>query len=204
MTRPDFRAVASVRLAEDTGHSPAVTNFLTDGPSRMMVRELEIDQIEPHPQRRNRMFDAEEFEQLAHSIRIHGVQEPLLVRPLASNSFQLIAGDRRLRAARSVGLAKVPVVIRELDDETALELVTRGVSRPAARPPQLIGRDAERYGSSREPIVISGADLDLPNRAPIVISGPGADSTDGRTVVGRTRVLPRLRLRGGRVPADGG
>ena len=178
MPRRDFRATASARLAEAADHMQAATNFVTDVPARLTVRELPPGQIELHPDRRARPSTAQDFERLARSIRMHGVLAPLLVRPLASGRFQLIAGERRLRAARSVGLATVPVVIRELDDDTARELVTLGAATRWTRPPQLITRTGEPGGGRREPIVISGADLDLAGRVPTVVSGPGASWID--------------------------
>jgi ParB family transcriptional regulator, chromosome partitioning protein len=67
-------------------------------------------------------FDPEKLEQLAQSIAQHGILEPLLVRPLPTHDYELVAGERRYRAALQLGLAEVPVVIRPLNDEEALQL----------------------------------------------------------------------------------
>lgn len=75
----------------------------------------------PHTQPR-RYFDHQAMEELVESIKQHGILQPLLVRPKGNNKYELVAGERRYRAAISVGLEEVPVVIRELADEEALQL----------------------------------------------------------------------------------
>lgn len=69
-----------------------------------------------------RYFDRQAMEELVESIRQYGILQPLLVRPKANNKYELVAGERRYRAAISVGLEEIPVVIRELGDEEALQL----------------------------------------------------------------------------------
>ncbi|MBI4783614.1 MAG: ParB/RepB/Spo0J family partition protein [Oscillatoriophycideae cyanobacterium NC_groundwater_1537_Pr4_S-0.65um_50_18] len=67
-------------------------------------------------------FDPDKLEQLVRSIAQHGILEPLLVRPLKTNHYELVAGERRYRAALQLGLPEVPVVIRQLNDNEALQL----------------------------------------------------------------------------------
>ena len=67
-------------------------------------------------------FDPDKLEQLVQSIAQHGILEPLLVRPLNTDQYELVAGERRYRAALKLGLPEVPVVIRQLNDEEALQL----------------------------------------------------------------------------------
>jgi ParB family transcriptional regulator, chromosome partitioning protein len=67
-------------------------------------------------------FDPEKLDQLAHSIAQHGILEPLLVRRLNPHGYELVAGERRYRAAVKLGLSEVPVVIRQLTDEEAIQL----------------------------------------------------------------------------------
>ncbi len=69
-----------------------------------------------------RYFDSQKMEQLVLSVREHGILEPLLVRPLREGEYELVAGERRYRAAKEVGLREVPVVSRELTDEDAIQL----------------------------------------------------------------------------------
>ena len=68
------------------------------------------------------IFDADALHELAASIREHGVLQPILVRPLGANRYQLVAGERRWRASREAGLETIPALVEELDDETALEI----------------------------------------------------------------------------------
>jgi len=74
------------------------------------------------PQQPRRYFDPDKLEQLVLSIKEHGILEPLLVRPRPGGEYELVAGERRYRAAQKLGLAEVPVVIRKLTDEEALAL----------------------------------------------------------------------------------
>ncbi|RCJ40060.1 chromosome partitioning protein ParB [Nostoc minutum NIES-26] len=69
-----------------------------------------------------RYFNAQKMEQLKLSIQEHGILEPLLVRPIGKGQYELVAGERRYRAAKELALEKVPVVIRELDDKKAIQV----------------------------------------------------------------------------------
>lgn len=84
--------------------------------------KLKISEIEPNKAQPRKTFDPEKLNELAASISEHGVLQPLLVRPLASGIYQLVAGERRWRAARMAGLSEVPVIIRELNDQEAAEI----------------------------------------------------------------------------------
>ena len=85
-------------------------------------RELPIYKVEPNPEQPRRDFDEEELQALADSISVHGVIQPLTVRELPSGYYQIIAGERRWRAARMANLSEVPVVVIEADDKKAMEL----------------------------------------------------------------------------------
>ena len=67
-------------------------------------------------------FDPEKLQQLTSSVKEHGIIEPLLVRPLQDGEYELVAGERRYRAAQEIGLERVPIVVRELTDSKALQL----------------------------------------------------------------------------------
>jgi ParB family chromosome partitioning protein len=86
------------------------------------VRRLAIDRISSNPGQPRRHFDAEALADLAASIREHGILQPVLVRPRADGHFQLVAGERRWRAARLAGLTEVPAIVEQIDDESALEI----------------------------------------------------------------------------------
>jgi len=83
---------------------------------------LPISQVEPGLNQPRKRFDPEALSDLADSIRIHGIIQPLTVRRLASGYYQIIAGERRWRAAKEAGLMEVPAVIIEADDRKVMEL----------------------------------------------------------------------------------
>jgi ParB family transcriptional regulator, chromosome partitioning protein len=124
LARPDFRAVAARRLSEDRELSPSIISLLSsDHAGRSVgVRVIPIDRIESNPDQPRTIFDPEALKELAGSIREHGVLQPILVRPLGDNRYQLVAGERRWRAARDAGLETIPALVEELDDDTALEI----------------------------------------------------------------------------------
>lgn len=83
--------------------------------------EVDVDSIVPGPMQPRTHFDEASLESLADSIRTHGVVQPLVVRR-RDNGFELIAGERRWRAAKLAGLTRVPVVVKEVPDESLLEI----------------------------------------------------------------------------------
>jgi ParB/RepB/Spo0J family partition protein len=124
LARPDFRAAAARRLSEDRELSPAIVSLLSpEAVGRSVgVRVIPVDRIEPNPDQPRMVFDEEALHELAASIREHGVLQPILVRPLGDNRYQLIAGERRWRASREAGQATIPALVEEIDDDTALEI----------------------------------------------------------------------------------
>jgi ParB family chromosome partitioning protein len=86
------------------------------------ITQVSIDSIQRNPRQPREKFDIEELENLAASIREHGVIQPLIVLPGKNGIYILIAGERRLQAARKAGLKTVPVVIRHATDQQLLEL----------------------------------------------------------------------------------
>ena len=84
--------------------------------------EVEIDHIEPNALQPRTNFDEEQLENLAQSIRSNGVIQPLLIRRLGENRYQLVAGERRWRAAQKAGLQRIPAVVRDIPDDKILEL----------------------------------------------------------------------------------
>lgn len=83
---------------------------------------LKISDIEPNRSQPRHDFDEESLRELADSIAIHGVLQPLLVRPLADGGYQLVAGERRWRASRMAGLTEVPVIVREMTDSEMMQI----------------------------------------------------------------------------------
>jgi ParB family chromosome partitioning protein len=124
LARPDFRAVAARRLSEDRELSPSIISLLSSEHSgrSVGVKSIALDRIEPNPNQPRTNFDAEALTELANSIREHGVLQPILVRPLGENRYQLVAGERRWRASKEAGLATIQALVEEIDDDTALEI----------------------------------------------------------------------------------
>src|SRR5512135_676687 len=90
--------------------------------SEEMVHMVPVGQIQPNPNQPRRQFDATRLEELARSIGENGILEPLLVRRTESGDFELIAGERRLRAAQLAGCSEVPVILKEFKGRQSLEI----------------------------------------------------------------------------------
>ncbi len=86
------------------------------------VREIQVDKIQPNRAQPRKTFDEAALEELAESIRYYGILQPLLVRPLPDGNYELVAGERRLRAAKLAGLHTVPVLIRKYTLEQMTEI----------------------------------------------------------------------------------
>ncbi len=125
MARPDFRATAARRLSEDERElSPGILSLLSSEgqPKPASIKNVPVDKIEPNPDQPRLVMDQDSLEELAASVREHGVLQPVLVRPLAAGRFQLVAGERRWRASMAAGRETIPAMVEEIDDETALEI----------------------------------------------------------------------------------
>src|SRR5918999_824984 len=86
------------------------------------LREIPVDLIDPNPRQPRRSFDETKLAELADSIRARGVLQPVVVRPLAGGRYELVAGERRLRAARIAELELIPAMLRQADDWERLDL----------------------------------------------------------------------------------
>ncbi len=86
------------------------------------LRELAVELIRPNPNQPRTAFDAEQLTALAESIKARGVLQPIVVRPVAGGTYELVAGERRLRASKLADLATIPAVVRDTDDAERLEL----------------------------------------------------------------------------------
>ena len=108
---------------------------LIGGAGDTQLAHLPVEQVHPNPRQPRRRFDHEATAGLADSIRAQGVVQPVVVRPRAEGGFELIAGERRWRAAREAGMPTVPAVIREADDrETLLLGLVENVARENLSP----------------------------------------------------------------------
>lgn len=115
----DFAAA----LAEDANEAELSGSVETAArKSGVKIQELPVGTLVPGKYQPRRHFADEKMKQLVESVKIHGVLQPLLVRPLADGNYEIVAGERRWRAAQEAQLHKLPVVIKEIDDRTALEI----------------------------------------------------------------------------------
>ena len=147
-------------------------------PVGVELLELPVDAIHPNPRQPRRRFEAEAASGLTESVRRQGVIQPLLVRPRAAGGYELVAGERRWRAAREAGQATVPAVVREADDrETLLLGLIENVAREQLTPVEearayavlidefslSLGDVAERVGRSKPSVSNRIRLLDLPD-----------------------------------------
>ena len=132
--------------------------YLEPEPRSGEVQRLPVNVIIPNPVQPRRVFKEGELEELAVSIRDNGLLQPLVVRPApaATGSYELIVGERRLRAVRSLGWADVAVIVRDVSDETLLVLaLVENLQREALNPLE----EAEGYALLSEKYGLSQSDI---------------------------------------------
>ena len=127
--------------------------------SMVPTNTLSINEIIPNKDQPRKTFDEGALQELADSIIQHGVLQPLLVRPLPSGGYQLVAGERRWRASRIAGLKEVPVVVRELSDVETMEIaIIENLQREDLNPiEEAEGLQAliDRCGFTQEDVAVS-------------------------------------------------
>jgi ParB family chromosome partitioning protein len=98
-------------------------------------RRIPIEFVARNPRNPRRTFDEAELQDLASSIRQHGIVQPVVVRTIADERYEIIAGERRWRAAQLAGFTDIPVIVRDVDDRTALEIaIVENVQRSDLNP----------------------------------------------------------------------
>jgi ParB family chromosome partitioning protein len=160
-------------------------------------REVSIDRVHANSRQPRREFDEHSLAELADSIRTQGILQPLLVRPIGDDQYEIVAGERRFRAAQRAGLREVPVVVRELTDTESLEIaLVENIQRDDLSPldeatayQRLIDEFghtqdavAERVGKSRPAVANALRLLRLPDAVKQELSR-------GRLTAGHARVL---------------
>ncbi|MDX1419833.1 MAG: ParB/RepB/Spo0J family partition protein [Rubricoccaceae bacterium] len=161
------------------------------------VADVEVDAVRPNPYQPRKDFSDDALDELAASIRQLGIIQPLTVRALGNGRFELISGERRLRAARRAGLKKVPAFVREADTETMLEMaLVENVQREDLNPIEValgyqrlieeVGLTqeevAEKVGKNRTTVTNALRLLRLPARIQ-------ASLRDGSITAGHARAL---------------
>lgn len=93
-----------------------------DRDARATGTEIEVSRISTNPYQPRGQFDDKKMQELVESVRVHGVLQPVVVRTRSDGNYELVAGERRLRAARAAGLSRIPAVVRELTDEQVIQV----------------------------------------------------------------------------------
>ena len=165
---------------------------------RAELREVAVELIAPNPSQPRRRFDEEALEALADSLRERGVLQPVLVRPRAGGRYELVAGERRLRAAKVAGIEAIPAMVRDTDDWERLDLaLAENMAREdlnavdAARACALLvddlgltkGEVGRRVGRSRVSISNLIRLLDLPEETLEMIEAGALSEGHGRALL---------------------
>ena len=155
------------------------------------LREIDIDRILPNSHQPRKNFDEASLNELADSIREHGVVQPIVVRALEDGFFQLVAGERRWRAAQRAGLLRIPAVIREASEHASLEIaLIENLQREDLNPieeAQAYERLITEFGMTQEEVarrvgktvVARKSAYDRARESPLVSIGPQCDTRFG-------------------------
>jgi ParB family transcriptional regulator, chromosome partitioning protein len=188
----------------------------TDAPGAAQLRELALDTIRPNAGQPRRRFDEEKLQALAESVGDRGVIQPVIVRPKAGGTFELVAGERRWRAAKLAGLEKMPALVQDHDDATTLEVaLVENMARQDLNPVEearAVAGLVEELGLTREAVgrkvgrsrvAISNLLrlLDLPDEALDLLEDGTLSEGHGRAILLAEDQTDRRRL--ARAAADG-
>ena len=199
------------------GRGLAAILSTTQSELEVELRELPIELIAPNPDQPRRVFEEEALVALSESLKERGVLQPVLVRPVPGGTYELIAGERRWRAARLAGLATIPALVRPDDDAASLELaLIENMAREDLNPLEEaracaalveelgLTRDevGRRVGRSRVAVSNLLRLLDLPDDALVLIEDGSLSEGHGRALlmapdhVARRRLARRAAARG--------
>ncbi|MBP3747704.1 MAG: ParB/RepB/Spo0J family partition protein [Ruminococcus sp.] len=175
------------------------TLFLDNTNDVQVKKTLRTTEIEPNRNQPRKNFSEEAISALADSIREHGMLQPILVRPISSGGYQIVAGERRWRAARMLGLDEVPVNIRELSDAETMQIaIIENLQRENLNPieeaagyNELIekygmtqDKVAKMVGRSRSAVANSVRLLSLPERVVKMLENGEISAGHGRALLG--------------------
>src|SRR3989338_3887025 len=203
MSKPTLGKGLSALLSENVGPKTLEENYA--GPAYDMT----IDDLLPGAFQPRRDFDDEELNNLIQSVREKGIIQPLLVRATPDGRYEIIAGERRWRAAKVVGLRQVPVIIRNCNDDEALECaLIENIQRDDLNPMEeaegyqrLIDQFsysqeqvASRLGKSRSYIANLLRLISLPQEIKEMVRSKKLSASHARTLVGATEAVEKARL----------
>ena len=174
--------------------------FLDNSPeTKNSVSTVRIAEIEARAEQPRKSFEREALAQLADSIKVHGILQPILVRESGSGYYQIIAGERRFRAAKMAGLTEVPVLITDADDETTAQMaLIENVQRENLNPLEEAmaykelsenynltqEKLSEKIGKSRSAIANAMRLLDLPDEVLAMLRDSKISAGHGRALLG--------------------
>lgn len=176
---------------------------------RETTQDIPLDRIVPNRYQPRRTFDPGEMAQLAESVKKNGVLQPVLVRRKADGFFELIAGERRYRAAKSAGLRSIPGVVRNSSDEQSMELaLVENLQREDLNPIEEarayhrlvtefgLTQDslAQRFGKDRSSIANSIRLLNLPNEIQMLVESFKISTGHAKVLLGVNRSDLQLKL----------
>jgi ParB family chromosome partitioning protein len=197
----------------------AILSVSSEGasPGEEQLRELPVELIAPNPRQPRRRFDEDSLQALAGSLGEHGVLQPVLVRPSSGGHFELVAGERRWRAAQIAGMRTIPAIVRTREDAQALEAaLVENMAREDLNPieearacaalVEELGLTREdvgrRVGRSRVAVSNLVRLLDLPDEAIELVQDGALSEGHGRALLLAHDHAERRRL--AREAADGG
>jgi ParB family chromosome partitioning protein len=182
------------------GLGAGLDTLFSNNTNEVQVKKtLRLSEIEPNRNQPRRYFSEEAITTLAESIREHGMIQPILVRPLSTGGYQIVAGERRWRAARMLGLDEVPVNIKELSDEETMQIaLVENLQRENLNPiEEALGYNelietygmtqekvAKIVGKSRSAIANSVRLLSLPERIQKMIQSGSLSAGHARALLG--------------------
>lgn len=139
------------------GLGAGLDTLFSDNSSEVQVKStLRTSEIEPNRDQPRKHFSTESISALADSIRDHGILQPILVRPLSTGGYQIVAGERRWRAARMLGLDEVPVTIKEISDTETMQIaIIENLQRENLNPVEEAAGYSElmeNYGMTQEQV----------------------------------------------------
>ncbi|MGE5098187.1 MAG: ParB/RepB/Spo0J family partition protein [Betaproteobacteria bacterium] len=196
---PPAPTATAIDGAADSPHAVAATLPADALPAGERVTDLALDRIRPNPRQPRVEFDEALLFELAESIRAQGVLQPVLVRPSGDGDYQLVAGERRFRASKLLGLPTIPAIVRSVDDDELLELaLIENLQREDLNPiEEALGyqrlidelrytheKMSERVGRNRSSITNSLRLLSLPGGVQVMVSRGTLSAGHARALLG--------------------